>query len=250
MAEPQTIMNFKGLNKRIDPADLPPEMSPDLSNCGAYRGIQGQLGPRAGRSLAFPQAFSGRVNGIIPWFPSWGNFWLVAQDDGSQVTLDVLSAPFQGAPGGGGAAWSSGFAGGGASACGSAAASINVSWDLSGTSGALTIVFVTPYGNFTLSTTEADATTPKTSTLGCLTFTYSGASRGIRGLLTIKGVAVKGTYSGTATITGSIVSTSNSVVLASIHYTSAGEGYANTALSFGQAIAPLTVTNSPVTFDP
>lgn len=138
-------------------------------------------------------------------------------------------------------------------------------YNLASTSGTFLMNIITPDGNFTLNTTEVDAGAVKTSTLGGLVFTYSGASYGTRGTLTIAGTGSVGgsavfkggeyslyrTHTGNITIAGTVT-----VIPPGITYTSSGESYSAQVLAAATVIKPLrptgttmgaaTAINSPV----
>lgn len=239
------MKSWPGLNKDVDPNDLQDGESPDCSNVRPFNQQKGTLGPRPGFVAVSPTAFSGNVVGLgVYRLPqSNGNYWAVALDDGSSVTITLQAAQWQD-PGATTTLPTSAVT----IACGTAMAVADIEWDLLGTSGAFAYTLTTPHGTYSLNTAEVDGAAVKSATLGCLTCVYSGASRGSRGILTIRGLFVVGTYSHTLTKTGAIVDSSDGVVIVPCHYTSAAEGYAASALTFGQIIAPLKVLNTPVTF--
>lgn len=123
------------------------------------------------------------------------------------------------------------------------------------------VQWITPWGNFTLSTAELDSASLKTATKGGLVFLYSGAGGYAgRGTLTIIGTGAyndagapfgaeyqfsRGTLVGTLSVTGTVL-----VAAGGVRYTSSGEAYANQLLVATTSIAPLKgdATNTPVSF--
>ncbi len=123
------------------------------------------------------------------------------------------------------------------------------------------VQWITPFGNFTLSTAELDSASLKTSTLGSLVFLYSGAGGYAgRGTVTIigtgayndSGAPVGAEYQfSLGTLTGSVLLTGTVVVdTGGVRYTSTGEAYANQLLAATTSINPLKgdATNTPVSF--
>lgn len=220
---------WEGLNLNLDPVDMPPGMSPFLENC--WSDIQGILGPRFGVKFVSSE-FDGEIRGVMPFALSQedGRFWIVAYEagGGGGVTLSAESALWQGNA-------ASIIPIPGAGSCGGCFL-MDLEWDLLGTSGAFALAMTTPDGTFTLSTADVDSAAVKTETIGCLRFSYSGAARGSRGVLTVTGIGKVGTYTYTRTITGAIVDSSDLTITRTIKYTSSGEGYAATTLNFGTVV--------------
>lgn len=126
----------------------------------------------------------------------------------------------------------------------------NNSYDIGGTTGAFALSIGSPFGTFTLDTAEADSAAVKTSNMGGFIVTYSGASRGTRGIITITGVGTSGTYTRTQTSTG-VTTTSTSVVVtgANVTYLCAGDGYpVATHVPAATVLHSLDVGNSPAIF--
>lgn len=232
---------WTGLHLQLDPVDMPPGMSPDLENCISY--IEGVLSPRPGVKFVSGE-FNGDIRGVIPFALSQenGRFWIVAYEDGGVVTLSAEAALWQGWVNG-----SSIIPIPGAGSCGGCFL-MDLSWDLLGTSGAFALSMTTPDGTYTLTTADVDAAVPKTETIGCLRFSYAGAARGSRGVLTVRGIGKVGTYTYTRSFTGSITDTSNLTITRSIKYTSSNEGYAGTTLTFGTVVHGWDSPNTPFIF--
>lgn len=241
--EPIGAEKWLGLHYQLDPKDMPAGMSPDLLNCFSH--VDGMLSPRPGVKFV-SSAFNGDIRGVMPFaLPDGfltggdGRAWIVAYEDGGTVTLSVETALWQGFD-------ASATAIPRVSCCGGAAL-FNLSWDLAGTSGVLLLALAGPDGTFTMTDTEADGAAYST-TIGCLLFTYSGASRGTRGILTITGIGKPGAYTGLLTKTGTISDSGGLTTVRSIRYTSVTEGYSNTLLAFNSSVAGWRVANLNFTF--
>ena len=79
-------MQFDGVNKRVQVADLPPGESPDATNCHYFDGQLGLLGPRKGRSFHNATAYGGgAVMGLLRFYIPGVRSWFVATTDGAIV---------------------------------------------------------------------------------------------------------------------------------------------------------------------
>lgn len=79
------IRSWEGLIKNADPADIPPNASPDCENAVPYAGLQGLLGPRFGKAL---QGISAQtIVGVYPYHVEGQDGVLVAMSNGETVFL-------------------------------------------------------------------------------------------------------------------------------------------------------------------
>ncbi len=216
---------FKGLNQLDDPNDL---------------------GPRLGKTLNYTG--SAKIWGIIPFMipdGATGRVWLTAYTSGGDIVLEPLTSPWQtglfnGPP------WPP--PGGGIVAPKTGGTTWNQTYDLSATSGTISLDWIVPLGFYSLTTAQVDGASVIASTIGGLTFTYSGSSYGVRGTVTITGTGImdgraNGEYALVRTHTGNITLSGTVTVIApGMKYTSALEGYADTTLAALTVIKPLRPT--------
>lgn len=93
-------MEFKGLNKRVDDAELADGESPDTSNTYFPNNKLQALGPRKGKSFFNSTAYASAVRGIIPFrIPGMTPEIVLGLNDGSLRPVDAPFAyPLIGAP--------------------------------------------------------------------------------------------------------------------------------------------------------
>lgn len=94
------IDNFKGINKRVDDAELAEGESPDSANAYFAKNKLQSLGPRKGRSFFNSSAYASSVRGIIPFRVTGMTPEIVlGLNDGSLRPVDAPFAyPLQTAP--------------------------------------------------------------------------------------------------------------------------------------------------------
>jgi hypothetical protein len=72
---------WQGVNRVTAPYLLPPSLSPDTYNAAPDLDVEGRIGPRRGRSRILKVA--NNIIGMVPFSVPWGNYNLVAMDDGT-----------------------------------------------------------------------------------------------------------------------------------------------------------------------
>ena len=83
-------MLWKGLNRRVDSADISPDESPDCKNCFHYHDKLGLLGPRRGKTFFNSTGYADDVLGVVVFGQQNGSRYLVvANDDGELNQIDA-----------------------------------------------------------------------------------------------------------------------------------------------------------------
>lgn len=80
---------WAGLNKRVDPVELPPEQSPDCANVFFYDQTMGLLGPRLGKAYAGYSNYT--IWGVMPWNVSGQVGALVGYGDAVSSEIGFLT---------------------------------------------------------------------------------------------------------------------------------------------------------------
>ena len=78
-----------GLNKRVDPVELPPEQSPDCANVYFYDQTMGLLGPRMGK--AYAGASADTIWGVCPYNIAGQVGALIGYGDANSSSINLLS---------------------------------------------------------------------------------------------------------------------------------------------------------------